>query len=353
MKSTFVQIAELLQQGQPVVVAQIIRQVGSAPRALGTRCIILKDGSIIGTIGGGLLEYKVQQRGKELFASGRTEIYNFKLTSADVAKSDMCCGGIVDVYMEPIFPDNTDTVEIFCKVAALLKNEQRGTLISVIENGRLAGSCAGHLLVAEDGSMAGDLPDIAEHSAVLTKNNKVRLVELSQPARKLFVDPIHSPTELVLFGAGHIATFVAPMAKQVGFRVVVIDDREEFANYERFPGVDEIRVQSFVGIFDQLEVTNKSYFAILTRGHAHDRIVLQAALETDACYIGMVSSARKKALLYQALVDEGSSKERLEEVRTPIGLDIGAETPEEIAVSIVAELIQIRTKAEGGRFFNM
>jgi len=123
----------------------------------------------------------------------------------------------------------------------------------------------------------------------------------------------------------------------------VIDDREEFANPERFPSADEIIVGPFLEAFDRISISSNAYIAIVTRGHLHDRDVLKAALQTDAIYIGMIGSRRKRNIIYQSLMEEGVSEARLKEVHSPIGADIGGETPEEIAISIVAELISERS----------
>ncbi|MBU2578258.1 XdhC family protein, partial [Patescibacteria group bacterium] len=147
-----------------------------------------------------------------------------------------------------------------------------------------------------------------------------------------------------IFGAGHISTFLSPLAKRVGFSVVVIDDRGEFANTERFPDADEIMVEPLSQSFDRIAVTPSSYIAIITRGHIHDHAVLKEALKQKPAYIGMIGSKRKREIIYQALIKEGTPKETLQKVHSPIGLAIGAETPEEIAVSIVAELIQERER---------
>jgi xanthine dehydrogenase accessory factor len=159
----------------------------------------------------------------------------------------------------------------------------------------------------------------------------------------LFVEPLKPEPVLFLFGAGHISIFLAPLARMVGFRVVVIDDREEFANRERFPQADEIVVCAFTEAFKRIQTDRSAFIAIITRGHIHDHAVLRAALQRPSAYIGMVGSLRKRNMIYQSLVEEGISPERLAEVHSPIGLDIGAETPEEIAISIVAELIRVRT----------
>jgi xanthine dehydrogenase accessory factor len=133
----------------------------------------------------------------------------------------------------------------------------------------------------------------------------------------------------------------------VGFRLAVIDDRAEFATRERFPTADEVLVLPFDKVFDHLRVTPDSYLVIVTRGHLSDRTVLRSALTTNPAYIGMIGSKRKREAIYRSLLDEGVPRERLEAVHSPIGLVIGAETPEEIAVSIVGELI--KTSADPSR----
>lgn len=351
MKTILEYAISLLEDGQPVVLAQIVRQVGSAPRSLGSRCLIHQDGSIFGTIGGGLLEFKVQQRAVELFEEGKSEIYPFHMTSEDVAKSDMCCGGIVDIYIEPMSPDNRDNLKLLKRTLELINNNEKGTLLSFLANGLGSGCTERRMLVAADGAVMGHIPQCSDRVIDWAATNKARLFVGSEPDHLVFADPINTASELVLCGAGHVANCVAPLAKMAGFRVVVVDDREEFSNLERYPSADNVQVLSFDSMFDHIAVTDKSYIAILTRGHAHDRTVLKAALSTDAAYIGMVSSSRKRELLFNSLEDEGFGRAQLEQIRTPIGLDIAAETPEEIAISIVAEMIKIRAEKEGGRFF--
>jgi len=340
-----------LESGHPIVLAQIVRQVGSAPRSLGSRCLIYPDGSIFGTIGGGLLEYKVQQRAVELFEEGVSEMYPFHMTSDDVANLDMCCGGIVDIYIEPMSPSNQDNLKLLKRTLELIDNNEKGTLLSSLANGLGSDCTERRMLVSAEGEVVGDVPQFRDRALDWAATNRARLYVGSEPEQLVFADPINTASDLVLCGAGHVANCVAPLAKMAGFRVVVVDDREAYANKERYPSADEVKVLAFDTLFDHIHVTDKSYIAILTRGHAHDRTVLKYALATDAAYIGMVSSSRKRALLFKSLEDEGCSRERLEQVRTPIGLDIAAETPEEIAISIVAELIKVRAEKEGGRFF--
>ena len=147
-----------------------------------------------------------------------------------------------------------------------------------------------------------------------------------------------------LFGAGHVSQQVAHLTSMTHFRTVVLDDRVEFANRERFPGADEIRVPaSLDAAFTGLAIDRDSYIVIVTRGHRYDKTVLQQALRTEAGYIGMIGSKGKRDAVYKTLLEEGRTSAELERVHSPIGLKIGGDTPEEIAVSIVAELIKERS----------
>ncbi len=342
-KEIFLKINELLSAGKKAVLAMIIHRTGSVPRDVGSQCIILEDGTLVGTIGGGLLEYMVIERAKDVFLQGRSVVLPLYLTGKDVAASDMICGGEVEVYLDPLFPENRDTAELFRSIRRMIQSERHGTLLTKIADNMSALDCKGKMLL-ENGHITGEIDGIMEGAERLCRYNRPRLVEISELDMSVFVEPVKDDPTLFLFGAGHIATFVSPLAKMVGFRVEVIDDRSDFASSERFPDADEIHVLQFSDVFKQITVTNSSYLAIMTRGHAHDKIVLEAALHIEAAYIGMIGSKRKWTLMEQSLIEQGFSEEKIEQVHSPIGINIGDESPEEIAVSILAELIQIRAK---------
>ena len=150
---------------------------------------------------------------------------------------------------------------------------------------------------------------------------------------------------VLIFGAGHVAKQLAAISKIVGFTTVVLDDRKEFANPERFPGADQILVlDTFEDSLQGLSIDTDSYIVILTRGHRHDQTVLSQALKTNAGYIGMIGSRKKRDTIYRNLLDGDFTTKDIDRVHSPVGLDIQAETPEEIGVSIVAELILERAK---------
>lgn len=160
----------------------------------------------------------------------------------------------------------------------------------------------------------------------------------------LFVDVLHPKKEIMIFGGGHIAVCLSKLAKTVGFRLVIIDDREEFANKERFPEADEIIVESIEKALKHIKITPSTYIIIVTRGHLQDQEVLASVIKSDAAYLGMIGSRKKNATVFQHLEEQGVSEQELKKVHAPIGIDIGAQTPEEIAVSIIAEIIQVRRR---------
>lgn len=172
-------------------------------------------------------------------------------------------------------------------------------------------------------------------------------VVLTFEDRRYLVEPSFVLGTVYLFGAGHVAQQVAPLARLVDFRTVVMDDRSEFANRQRFPDADEITVlQSFDGCLQGLDIDRESYIVIVTRGHLHDKVVLEQALRTDARYIGMIGSRVKRARIFGELKENGFNENDLARVHSPIGTNISAETPEEIGISIVGELIQARAGKE-------
>ena len=152
----------------------------------------------------------------------------------------------------------------------------------------------------------------------------------------------------VFSGGGHISAHLAPLASLVDFRVTVLDDRDEFASPERFPLADEVICRPFTGAVESLKIKESGYVVIVTRGHAWDGVILGEVLKTPAAYIGMIGSRHKRDAIYEKLLSEGYTDSDLERVHSPIGLDIGGETPEEIAVAIVAELIKARSEAVRG-----
>jgi xanthine dehydrogenase accessory factor len=159
---------------------------------------------------------------------------------------------------------------------------------------------------------------------------------------KVFIDILQPKEEVLIFGAGHIAICVSKLAKMVGFKVAIIDDREEFANQDRFPEADEIVTEDIERALTHIKITPSTYIIIVTRGHLQDQEVLASVIKSKAAYLGMIGSRKKNATIFQQLTEKGIFQEELNKVHAPIGINIKAQTPEEIAISIMAEIIQVR-----------
>jgi len=346
MQNIFFEIVRLMEAGRRCVVATIIRRSGSAPRQPGTRCLVLENGDIVGTIGGGKLEFDVITKAAEVFRSGTSALLQLRLAGNDVAQTEMICGGSVDVYLEPVFPDQSPATRLYGEIADTLHGQQTGVLVTRVDPGIPAEDPSGRLFIKADGTFCGDadawatLPGLPRRFLAL-KTPRLFDADFTQPV--VYAEPIHPDDLLYIFGAGHISTCLAPMAQAAGFTVRVVDDRAEFANRQRFPDIEGVLAIPFEEAFDRIRITPATYIVIVTRGHAFDLQLLRAALRSPAGYIGMIGSRKKRDLIYDTLYKEGVTRERLEEVHAPIGLPIGAQTPEQIAVSIAAELIQVRS----------
>jgi xanthine dehydrogenase accessory factor len=255
-------------------------------------------------------------------------------------------------------------MDIFEEIVRMRRAGQRGALATIVHtNGSIPSYESSRMLVRDDGSIAGTVGGGCVEAEVWAAAKEV--IQQEQPRKmtfnlnneaaydsglicggtlEIFVEPILPMPMVYLFGGGHVSTAVARVAHQAGFGVSIVDDRESFANAQRFPMASEIYT-SYQEAFEKLAPNASSFLVIVTRGHKDDMRVLAWAVKTEARYVGMIGSKRKVISVYRALEKEGYTLEQFERVHAPVGLDIGALTPEEIAVSIVAELIAVRRNA--------
>jgi xanthine dehydrogenase accessory factor len=349
VKDIYSEITKALEKGEKVALATLITRVGSAPRAVGAKYLIKADGTSAGSIGGGCVEAEVWQEAQKMMEKGKGGILHFELTPEQLAKGGLICGGNIDIFLEPLKQDFLNIYQEAARIRQKGGSAILATLISV--EGDFPEGEGSKILIKTSGEKVGSLlggleleKKILDAGEVTVREKKPKILVLSSGNRKMeiLLEPVFSEPFVYIFGGGHISEQLAPLAKKVHFKVVVIDDREMFANQERFPEVDEVIVSEFEKCFDKLNVNDSSYIVIVTRGHLYDGFVLEQAVRTNACYIGMIGSKKKIKTLYQNLMKKGISKEVLKRVHAPIGLEINSETPEEIAVSIVAELIKVR-----------
>jgi xanthine dehydrogenase accessory factor len=250
----FEEICKLKREGKRAALATIINARGSTPSVVAAKMLVREDGSIVGTVGGGCVEFDVRKRAMAVIQGAKPITFTVDLDQRPDDDTGLLCGGSLEVFIEPVIP---------------------------------------------------------------------------------------APV-LYIFGAGHVGLNVCKVAALAGFEVIVCDDREQYANSERFPHAREIHAGEMDAVLSELSLNAASYIVIVTRGHRHDMRVLRWALDTPAHYIGMIGSERKVLTIFQQLEAEGVARESFQRVFAPIGLEISAATPEEIAISIVAELIAIR-----------
>jgi len=252
-------------------------------------------------------------------------------------------------------------MDIFEEIVSLRKSGRRGAMATIVQtNGSIPSYESARMLVRDDGTIVGTVGGGCVEADVWAAAKEV--IESEQPRKmtfnlnheaafdaglicggtvEIFVEPVLPLPTLYVFGGGHVSAALARVAHQAGFSIGVVDDREAFANAERFPMAGEIYT-TYEAAFEKLQPNSSSYIVIVTRGHKDDMRVLQWAVETEARYIGMIGSRRKAISVFKALQKEGVPAEKFERVHSPVGLEIGAITPEEIAVSITAELIAAR-----------
>jgi len=349
MKTIFHELVDLLSQHQSFVLATVVDRSGSAPRSTGARMAALPDGTIRGSIGGGLLEADTLKVIPQVFEARRPFTKEFKMTGKGFSGTpEMICGGRAEVLVEFVEAADPSQLRLYRELCAAAESGRPTCLITALpadagEVGHGLLNAAGALVAAGaplvDEPLARDLAEWAgRHSAEL----------VVRPQGRFLVEPFSDHGTVYIFGAGHIGRQLAPLCNLVGFKTVVVDDRPEYANREVFDTADRvILLKSFAGALEGLELNQNSYVVIVTRGHVDDKTVLEQVLKTPAGYIGMIGSRRKRDTVYRALQADGFTVHDLERVFSPIGLPIGGETPEEIAVAIVAEMIRYR--AQQGR----
>lgn len=321
-----------LESRQPVVTGVIIRTTGSAPRSEGARMLVAEDG-LTGTIGGGELEGKSITEAQEMLGNGaKYRILDFKFSNAEAALSGMVCGGRQQVLLQKVEPSSSN-LDLFNSLRTRFLSGERPVLLTLI-NG-------------------GDQP----HMQIYNPDMQLPLSLLPEVSRKaagagisftcegdgvlVFGEPLIKPKIVHFAGGGHVAQAAVQLATIVGFRVRVMDDRQEFANRKLFPFAESVEVVTdFADCLGELGPDDM--VVIATRGHSHDRDVLRQALKTKAGYIGMIGSNKKRDTVYNALRKEGFTNDDFARVYSPIGLKLGGKSPGEIGLSIVAQLQQVK-----------
>jgi xanthine dehydrogenase accessory factor len=351
-------LVDLLSRQEAVAVATVIASRGSTPREVGAKMVILDEGRILGTVGGGCGEAQVLWDGVRVLREGRPRLTEVDLTGVIDDESPTNCGGIMEIFIDRLSAAERPAMglpaaEAVAAARDALAARRRFALVGIVA--APAGSpvpAGARFGVTEEGTLLGATLDPAFGEALLVagkdalaagRSRRVRLPVTGEiPALEAFVEAILPQPELLIVGAGHIAQPLARMAKSLDFRVVVLDDRAAFANRERFPEADQVIAANIPTTIKDYPLTSDTYLVLVTRGHQLDEEALKLAIHAPLAYIGMIGSKRRVRAVLDHLRLHGIPEERLAAVHAPIGLAIGAETPAEIAVSILAEIVAVR-----------
>ncbi len=318
MEKIFLAIEEQLKMGKPCLLATIIASTGSTPRSSGAYMVVGGAGRICGTIGGGSLEYNVILQGQKQIAQQKNFIYEYTLTMEGSAELGMICGGTCTILYQYL---STDDLSLIQDALGIMESKEQYWLLLPVLEGKL---------------------QILQGAYEIQGNG---LIEID--GTQCYAERFNFDGKVYIFGGGHLAQEVVPVLSHLGFRCVVLDDREEFSKPELFTGAKEVLCVDFKELAKAVQLTENDYVAVMTRGHLHDADVERFVLKTPAHYIGVVGSRRKAKLTREILRSEGFGDEQLDRIITPIGLEIGSETPAEIAISIAAQFIQVRAARYG------
>ena len=323
-------IDDYLEKGSGGALATIVKKLGAAPREEGAKMFVGKDGKFYGTVGGGCTEAEVWQEARKVMKTGVAKLLHYTMDGKQLEDEGMICGGNVDVFVEPV----TEKHRTLYRALSDLERQGRGALLIT----RFSDEGLSKSLVEEDGTVLGDAVDKGMRADFQRYTHEKRPLV----SGNTIVEPLQTAPVLYIFGAGHVSQYVSRVATMVDFNVTVIDDREDFANRERFPEAERVIVDDFARVFDQLIFHGNEYVVILTRGHKHDAVVLEQAMKRPSRYVGMIGSKRKTRMVMDYMRQQGFDETTLKSVYAPIGIAINSETPQEIAISIAAELIKVR-----------
>jgi xanthine dehydrogenase accessory factor len=336
--------------GQGLVLAAIVETDGSTPQIVGASAVFSSEGLVSGTVGGGLLEARVGEAAAKALADGEPRLISVRLDADPADMEGAICGGTARVLVDP----GVDAAKgIFTSALEGFRKRRPGVLVSrmvpghddtvAVERGWLP---EGVPVLPDDPVFGHVAPEIIEN---ILAAGRPRLIGTKD--RMWFVEPVLPLPRLIIAGAGHIGRAVTRLGSLLDFSVTVIDDRSEFANTANLPEADEVLLADIGEAIRSVENSPDNYFVIVTRGHQKDAEALRAAIGREAAYIGMIGSKRKIELMQCEFLENGwATAAQWAGIHAPIGIGIGSRTVEEIAVSIAAELVLVRSgRAEAVR----
>jgi xanthine dehydrogenase accessory factor len=359
LRETFEQLDELRQHERRVAMATLVSTKGTTPRREGAKMWVGEGGRILGSVTiGGCVDARVLEESESVLRDDLPRLITMSLADADAWEIGLTCGGTVEVLVEPVELGGVShpITAAYDVVRSEAAAGRRSVLVAPLRDhlSRSPDGCA-RLVVREDGSSSGTLGDPAlDHAAVeraldVIRRATSRTEELHVTgARERIFFELHGPaTTLLIFGAGQVAIPLVRLAKVLGWHAVVVDGRERFATRERFPEADEIRIGLLAEIAAEMKYDASTFVILVAHDYKFEIPVLRVVLEREPAYIGLLGNRSRGAAVLRFLAEDGMDADRLARVHVPVGLDIGARTPSEIALSVLAEALAVRNGRPG------
>lgn len=337
--------------------ATLVSTKGTTPKKEGAKMWVGEGGRILGSVTiGGCVDARVVAESEEVLRSSTPKLVAMSLGDADAWDLGLTCGGTVEVLIEPVALDGVDDPVVAAYEAIRAESEAGRRSVAVVSLDGAGGGAHGRLVVREDGSTVGSLgrpalDDAARAHAldvIRRATSRTLTLEVGGARTALFFE-LHGPaTTLLIFGAGQVAIPLVRLAKVLGWRVIVLDGRERYATRERFPEADEIRIGVLAELAEQLQYDASTFVVLVAHDYKYEVPVLRVVLAREPAYIGLLGNRKRGRAILEFLAAEGVDPETLTRVHVPVGLDIGAQTAAEIALSVVAEAVAVRNGRAGG-----
>jgi xanthine dehydrogenase accessory factor len=323
-------------EGKPVALATVTKTWGSSPRGVGAKMAFTPNGDISGSVSGGCVENAVVEAGIKALKSNQPKLLHFGVSNESAWDVGLACGGSIDVFVQPL------DWEIFQALENILKEDKKAALATMVRGPK---EFLGYELLMDEGGqrIVGSIDKSLDGSIVILakeilSHGASQTLEMN-PEIEIFIEAILPPPTLVVVGGVHIAVALMALAKTLGYRTILIDPRKAWGNAERFPNIDQL-IQAWPDeAFKQISLNESTAIVMLTHDPKLDDLALKIALPSPAFYIGALGSKTTQATRRKSLLEAGLSESQLSRLHGPIGLDIGAKTPEEIALAIMAEIV--------------
>lgn len=340
MRDILADLIHWREEGKSIALATVVETWGSSPRKAGSKMGLTLEAKITGSVSGGCVENAVVEAGMEVLKSDQPQLLHFGVADETAWEVGLACGGSIDVFVKPL--DNA----IFESVNDILTNDKQAALATVIRGDE---SILGkEMILVDNEKVTGSIGNEWDEKVLLLAQETLsqgvsRRIELNEDV-EVFIEAILPSPTLIVVGGVHIAVTLVTLAKMLGYRTILIDPRKAWGNEERFPHVDQLIQAWPKDAFEQIKVTRSTAIAMLTHDPKLDDPALKIALTSPAFYVGALGSKKTHAKRRERLLNDGIEESQLDTLYAPIGMKIGAQSPEEIALSIMAEVVDAHRK---------